>query len=106
MTNSRNVVGDAVDHVGAPPTQGIYCITLPGSIDASKAVIVANTDYGSSSTGPPARLAWALPIGQGGICHGNTIQVVTGTYVGDAADDNSGGDELVYGNQAFYFVVP
>lgn len=108
VTIDKNVVGNATDHNGVAPTQGIYCIQLDPSIDANQAVIVPETDYvGDGTSTPLARIGWAKGVGDGNICNdGNAVQVITGVIVGDGSDDNAGGDSITVENQPFYFIVP
>ena len=105
VSNAKNLIGNATALSGVgPPTGGTYCIQLADSIDATSAVIVPETNYAVDGTVTPASLGWAK--GNAGACGENGVVVQTGTFVGDAADDNAGGDALSLINQPFYFVVP
>ena len=73
---SKNVTGDAVNLSGEPPSGGTYCVPLAGSIDASTAVAITQTDFRLGRHGSVPSLGWAK-AGRSG-CTGNAIYVQTG----------------------------
>jgi hypothetical protein len=104
VTNSHNVV----EVTGADTFDGLYCVELDPSIDASSTFLVPETDYDRDSTNN-ATYAFVKP--RTGPCGTNGLRVVTGEVALDPIDnDNGGGDSvgprLLFSNQPFVFVVP
>jgi hypothetical protein len=104
ITRSRNVVGNATTDTGpGAPVNGLYCIRLDDSIDASTATVVTESDFTENGTGAWS-LAWAQPFDN--ICEGNRIGIQTGLFVGPENESEIGDDYIRPQNQPFFFVVP
>ncbi|MGZ5321795.1 MAG: hypothetical protein ACXWES_06460 [Solirubrobacterales bacterium] len=108
VTRSKNVT--SVTH----PSTGVYCITVGGGIDPSTTVLLPRPDGSGDATDPATEdmsvVEWASgEVGLG--CPAGTLAAVTLVYNGDATDnDNAGvdtpGDDLVFDDEPFAFVVP
>jgi hypothetical protein len=103
VSRSKNVVGDATADIGGEPVNGLFCIRLDESIDASEAIVVTASDFTQNGTGAWT-LAWAQPFDD--ICEGNRIGIQTGVFVGPQDETEVGDENLRPQNQPFFFVVP
>lgn len=89
-SRSKNVVSTS------RASEGIYCVTLSSSIDASSTVAVATIDItGGGSWTPPATASYESAAAS---CPGNAIEVVTRHETGATTDVNT--------DEPFSVVVP
>ena len=103
LSRSKNIA--AVTGVNnANPTLGGYCVLLDPSIEAATAVIVADPDYGNSSTDEGAT-AFAEPA-SAPPCGPNGLTVRTGYTDLDTGGNDTDGSTNKFSNQPFFFVVP
>jgi hypothetical protein len=109
LSRSQGVVG--VTRTGT----GTYCIQLDPSIDASNAVLVANTEFGSSDTVPVTFKAFVEWHRAAGNCPANQNMLEALTWLAtldnvdndsNVANSNTTGSQLVAHDEAFSFVVP
>lgn len=89
-SRSKNVVSTS------KASEGIYCVTLPSSIDAKSAVAVASIDVtGGGSWTPPATASFESLAAS---CTGNAIEIVTRHETGATTDVNT--------DEPFAVIVP
>lgn len=104
VTLAKNVAGNATGDLGNEPENGVFCIPLDPSIDASTAVVVTQSDFTQNGTGGWS-FAWAQP--DTSLCDkGNSIGVRTGLFKGPMDEYDVNADRIDHQNQPFFFMVP